>query len=94
MRCVELALSSSGLYATTRIGAIHSVVQRHRTRKPQAALGAHAAAADARLCEYFHVGTNGERQPSRDGTSRMRRESQVRICERLGVKSPGRLSTC
>ena len=59
MGCVELALSSSGLYATTRIGAIHSVVQRHRTRKPQAALGAHAAAADARLCEYSHVGTNG-----------------------------------
>jgi hypothetical protein len=32
---------------------------------------------------------NGRRQPSRDGTSRMTRECQVRICERLGVKFPG-----
>src|SRR5215510_8675007 len=32
---------------------------------------------------------NGRRQPSSDGTSRMRRESQVRICEGLGVKLPG-----
>ena len=32
---------------------------------------------------------NGRRQPSRDGTSRMNREVQVRICERLGVKLPG-----
>ena len=29
---------------------------------------------------------SGRRQPSRDGTSRMMREYQVRICERLGVK--------
>jgi len=28
---------------------------------------------------------NGRRQPSSGGTSRMKRESQVRICERLGV---------
>jgi hypothetical protein len=28
-------------------------------------------------------------QPSIDGTSRMMREYQVRICERLGVKFPG-----
>jgi len=33
---------------------------------------------------------NGRRQPSRGGTSRMNREVQVRICERLGVKFPGR----
>src|ERR1700726_2943305 len=32
---------------------------------------------------------NGRRQPSRDGTSRMMREYQVRFCERLGVKFPG-----
>ena len=32
---------------------------------------------------------SGRRQPSRDGTSRMSREAQVRICERLGVKLPG-----
>src|SRR5262249_33311286 len=32
---------------------------------------------------------NGRRQPSRGGTSRMMREYQVRICERLGVKVPG-----
>ena len=32
---------------------------------------------------------NGRRQPSRGGTSRMIREVQVRICERLGVKFPG-----
>ena len=32
---------------------------------------------------------NGRRQPSRGGTSRMTREYQVRICERLGVKFPG-----
>ena len=32
---------------------------------------------------------NGRRQPSRGGTSRMTRECQVRICERLGVKLPG-----
>ncbi len=31
---------------------------------------------------------NGRRQPSRGGTSRMMREYQVRICERLGVKFP------
>jgi hypothetical protein len=29
------------------------------------------------------------RQPSIDGTSRMMREYQVRICERLRVKFPG-----
>ena len=34
---------------------------------------------------------NGRRQPSRGGTSRMTRECQVRICERLGVNSPGLL---
>src|SRR5262249_62213252 len=33
--------------------------------------------------------TNGRRQPSCDGTSRMMREYQVRICERLRVKFPG-----
>jgi hypothetical protein len=33
--------------------------------------------------------SNGRRQPSRGGTSRMMREYQVRICERLGVKFPG-----
>src|SRR3974390_674308 len=32
---------------------------------------------------------NGRRQPSRGGTSRMNREVQVRICERLGVQFPG-----
>src|SRR6516165_8757960 len=32
---------------------------------------------------------NGRRQPSGGGTSRMTRECQVRICERLGVKFPG-----
>ena len=32
---------------------------------------------------------NGRRQPSRDGTSRMKREFQVRFCEGLGVKFPG-----
>src|SRR6266508_760037 len=32
---------------------------------------------------------SGRRQPSRGGTSRMMREYQVRICERLGVKLPG-----
>ena len=31
----------------------------------------------------------GRRQPSMGGTSRMSREAQVRICERLGVKFPG-----
>src|SRR5207342_3295858 len=32
---------------------------------------------------------DGRRQPSCDGTSRMTRECQVRICEGLGVKFPG-----
>src|SRR5450830_2022621 len=32
---------------------------------------------------------SGRRQPWCDGTSRMMREYQVRICERLRVKSPG-----
>ena len=32
---------------------------------------------------------SGRRQPSRGGTSRMMREYQVRICERLGVKFLG-----
>ena len=32
---------------------------------------------------------DGRRQPSMGGTSRMNREVQVRICERLGVKFPG-----
>src|ERR1700716_4356169 len=32
---------------------------------------------------------NRRRQPSCGGTSRMTRECQVRICERLGVKFPG-----
>jgi hypothetical protein len=34
-------------------------------------------------------GPDGRRQPSEGGTSRMNREIHVRICERLGVKSPG-----
>ena len=34
---------------------------------------------------------DGRRQPSFGGTSRMMREYQVRICERLGVKFPGLL---
>src|ERR1700737_3287991 len=32
---------------------------------------------------------NGRRQPSCGGTSRMTRECQGRLCERLGVKFPG-----
>jgi hypothetical protein len=34
-------------------------------------------------------GFDGGRQLSTDSTSRMNREVQVRICERLGVQSPG-----
>jgi len=34
-------------------------------------------------------GFDGGRQPFIDGTSRMNREVQVRICEGLGVKLPG-----
>jgi hypothetical protein len=36
--------------------------------------------------------SNGRRQPSRGGTSRMTRECQVRFCEGLGVKFPGAYS--
>ena len=36
-------------------------------------------------------GPDGRRQPSMGGTSRVRREVQARIYERLGVKFPGRL---
>ena len=35
------------------------------------------------------AGLDGRRQSSMGGTSRMNREIQVRICERLGVKFPG-----
>src|SRR5580692_9425885 len=35
---------------------------------------------------------NGRQQPSCGGASRMTRECQVRICERLGVKFPGAYS--
>ena len=35
------------------------------------------------------VGLGRRRQPSGGGTSRMSREAQVRICERLGVQLPG-----
>ncbi len=34
-------------------------------------------------------GSDGRRQPSMGGTSRMNREVHVRICERLRVKFPG-----
>jgi hypothetical protein len=34
-------------------------------------------------------GPDGRRQPSMGGTSRVSRETQARICERLGVKFPG-----
>jgi len=34
-------------------------------------------------------GPEGRRQPSMGGTSRVSREAQARICERLGVKFPG-----
>ena len=34
-------------------------------------------------------GPDGRRQPSKGGTSRVSREAQARICERLGVKFPG-----
>src|SRR5215813_10845275 len=35
------------------------------------------------------TGCDGERQLSMDGTSRVSREAQARICERLGVRLPG-----
>jgi hypothetical protein len=35
------------------------------------------------------AGSDGRRQPSMGGTSRVSREAQARICERLGVKFPG-----
>src|ERR1035437_9311174 len=35
------------------------------------------------------AGLGRRRQPSGGGTSRMSREAQVRICERLGVQLPG-----
>src|ERR1019366_10223476 len=35
------------------------------------------------------AGLGGSRQPLGGGTSRMSREAQVRICERLGVQLPG-----
>src|SRR5215467_13854206 len=35
------------------------------------------------------TGCDGERQLSTDGTSRVSREAQARICERLGVQFPG-----
>jgi hypothetical protein len=35
------------------------------------------------------AGLGRRRQPSGGGTSRMSREAQVRICERLGVRFPG-----
>src|SRR5262245_57858510 len=35
------------------------------------------------------TGCDGERQLSMDGTSRVSREAQARICERLGVRFPG-----
>ena len=34
-------------------------------------------------------GSDGRRQPSGGGTSRVSREAQARICERLGVQLPG-----
>src|SRR5882757_6203080 len=34
-------------------------------------------------------GSEGRRQPSMGGTSRISREAYVRFCERLGVKFPG-----
>ena len=34
-------------------------------------------------------GSDGRRQPSFGGTSRISREAYVRFCERLGVKFPG-----
>jgi hypothetical protein len=36
---------------------------------------------------------NGRRQPSSDGTSRMTRECQVRICEGLEVQFLGPMTT-
>src|SRR5215469_5312270 len=35
------------------------------------------------------TGLDGRRQPSTGGTSRISRETYVRICERLGVRFPG-----
>jgi hypothetical protein len=35
------------------------------------------------------TGCDGGRQLSMDGTSRVSREAQARICERLGVQLPG-----
>ena len=35
------------------------------------------------------TGCDGERQLSMDGTSRVSREAQARICERLGMRFPG-----
>ena len=40
------------------------------------------------------TGFDGRRQLSRGGTSRVSREAQARICERLGVKFPGPTRHC
>ena len=39
-------------------------------------------------------GPDGRRQPSMGGTSRVSREAQARICERLGVKFPRATRRC
>jgi hypothetical protein len=39
------------------------------------------------------AGCGGGRQPSLDGTSRVTGDSHARICERLGLNSPGRLGS-
>jgi hypothetical protein len=39
-------------------------------------------------------GSDGRRQPSMGGTSRVSREAQARICERLGVQLPGPTRRC
>ena len=72
--------------APVRVGLLQVVMKRGNARGAKGAGHRHwrGSTGNGRNPMF-----NGRRQPSRGGTSRMTRECQVRICERLGVQFPG-----
>src|SRR6516225_3914288 len=72
-----------------RVGADCSVIARKRGNARGAKGGRSPTLGVSQLATGGAPILDGRRQPSFGGTSRMTRECQVRICERLGVKLPG-----
>ena len=96
---LSLAIVSRIMSEHAIAASFHAVLQsKEQERKPLTYSGTRPISIPVERAIAIWLGStgngrspkfNGRRQPSIDGTSRMMREYQVRICERLGVKFPG-----